>query len=82
MLFEGKPVDVISINKTRLDNTIDDPEMKIPGYDLFRKDRSRNGGCVALYVRKVFNTINKTHIPNVDLDAVCVEILKPKQSQF
>ena len=78
MLFEGKPVDVISINKTRLDNTIDDPEMKIPGYDLFRKDRSRNGGGVALYVRNVFNTINKTHTANVYLEAVRVEILKPK----
>ena len=78
LLFEGKPVDVISINETRLDNTVDDPEMSIPGYDLFRKDRSSNGGGVALYIRKIFNTINKTHIANVDLEAVCVEILKPK----
>ena len=29
-----------------------------------------------------FNTINKTHIANVDLEAVCAEILKLKQSQF
>ena len=73
LLFEGKPVDVISINETRLDNTIDDSEMNIPGYDLFRKDKSRNGGVVALYVRNVFNTTNKSHIANDELKAVCVE---------
>ena len=31
-----------------------------------------------MYVRNVFNTTNKTHIANNDLEAVCVEILKPK----
>ena len=36
LLFESKQVDVICINETRLDNTIDDPEMSILGYDLFR----------------------------------------------
>ena len=59
LLFEGKPVDVISINETRLDNTIDDSEMNISGYDLFRKDRSRNGGGVALHVRNVLTPLIK-----------------------
>ncbi|CAB4007844.1 RNA-directed DNA polymerase from transposon BS [Paramuricea clavata] len=32
------PFDVICINETRLDDSIDNSEVKIPGYDLVRKD--------------------------------------------
>ena len=53
-------------------------EMNIPGYQLFRKDRSRNGGAVTFYVRNVFNVVNKMHLVSNELEAVCIEIVKPK----
>ena len=40
-------------NETRLDGTIDNNEVNITGYDLIRKDRNRNGGGVAIYIRNV-----------------------------
>ena len=43
-------IDVISLNEPRLDVHINNDELKIPEYKLFRKDRNRNGGGVALYI--------------------------------
>ena len=37
-------IDIISINKTKLDEVISDNEVSIPGYDIIRHDRLSNGG--------------------------------------
>ena len=48
-------IDIISINETKLDSTINDNEVYIPGYEIIRKDRKGNGrhagGGVCIYVR-------------------------------
>ena len=46
-------IDIISINETKLDSTINDNEVYIPGYEIVRKDRKingRHGGGVCIYV--------------------------------
>ena len=43
--------DILCINETRLDKTIKNSEIGLQGYDLTRRDRNRNGGGVAIYVR-------------------------------
>ena len=43
-----KSFDIIAFNGTRLDSSISDGEVKICGYDLIRKDRSRKGGSVCI----------------------------------
>ena len=50
--MQDQTFDILSINETRLDNTIHSDEVKITGYDLIRKGRNRNGGGVAIYVRR------------------------------
>ena len=47
-------IDIISINETKLDSTINDNEVYIPGYEIVRKDRKingRHGGGVCIYIR-------------------------------
>ena len=47
-------IDVLAINETRLDSTISDNEMHVPGYEIVRRDRNvngRTGGGVCFYVR-------------------------------
>ena len=39
-------LDILSINKTRLNDKIDDTEIKINGYSVIRKDRNRDGGGI------------------------------------
>ncbi len=34
----------MTLNKTRLDNSISDSEVKISGYNIVRRERNRNGG--------------------------------------
>ena len=47
-------IDIISVNETKLDSTINDNEVYIPGYEIVRKDgkiNGRHGGGVCIYVR-------------------------------
>ena len=39
---------VIALMETKLNDAICDMELDIPGYDLYRQDRTRNGGGVAV----------------------------------
>ncbi len=42
--------DVFAISETWLDDSIKDSEICPPGYTVFRNDRNRNGGGVAIFV--------------------------------
>ena len=65
-LMKEHDVDIMSINETKVCG--DDKGLNIPGYKLYRRDRDecvdgRDGGGVALYVRK---KIPHTEIPEND----------------
>ena len=47
------------MNETKLDKTIPDIQVDIEGYDILRRDRNRNGGGVALYIRQSLNYVNR-----------------------
>jgi exonuclease III len=70
--------DILCINETRLDDTINDNIIKIPGYDIVRRDQDRNGGGVAIYIRSIISY--KKHIEFIpdNLESICLEIQKPK----
>ena len=42
---------VIGISESKLDSSVNDNEINIPGYEILRKDRNRNGGGVLAYIR-------------------------------
>ena len=42
--------DILCINETRLNNSIENRLVEIPGYDIVRRDRNRCGGGVAIYM--------------------------------
>ena len=47
----GEP-DIIALTETWLDANILELELEIPSYRLFRRDRSRHGGGIALYINE------------------------------
>ena len=54
ILLADTPVDVLSINETRLDDSVKDSDVYIPGYEIIRRDREINGrlgGGVCLSAR-------------------------------
>jgi exonuclease III len=76
--LEKEPLDVLSINETRLDETISTDTVSIPGYDMVAKNRNRQGGGVAIYYRSILNVFSRDDLVPEDVEAVCLEIIKPK----
>jgi hypothetical protein len=75
--MSNKFIDLIAFNGTRLDANITDNLINLDGYDIVRKDRSRNGGGVCIYLRSSINyKIRDDPVPS-ELETVCVEIVKP-----
>lgn len=44
-------IHIMAISETHLDGTIDDTEVSIHGYNIFRLDRDRHGGGTAFYIQ-------------------------------
>ena len=65
-----------------LDDTVADHEISIRGYDIMRKDRNRNGGGVAIYIRSVINYKERHDLQDDNLETITVEISKPKSKPF
>jgi hypothetical protein len=42
------------INETWLDDSFKDTDINLPGYDVIRKDRNRNGGGVCIFIKRCF----------------------------
>ena len=73
----NKFINLIAFNETRLDPNITDNMLSLDGYDVVRKDRSRNGGGVCIFLRSFINyKIGKDLVPP-ELEAVYLEIIKP-----
>ena len=54
IFMSSSKIDLLSINETKLNLTIDDAELHLPGYELIRKDRvlnGRNGGLFLCAMR-------------------------------
>ena len=67
-------INIMSFGETRLNSTIPDSMIRIDGYDIIRKDRSRSGGGVCIYIR---NTINYQIRTAPVLEVICIKISKP-----
>ena len=49
-MSQFKDIDILAINETKLDATIKDGEVHLPGYDVVRKDRRAMAGMVLVFV--------------------------------
>ena len=77
-----KNIDLIAFNETRLDQSISDGLIHLDGYEVIRKDRSRNGGGVCIYIRSSINYKIRSDLIPPTLEAVCLEITKPQSKPF
>ena len=65
ILLSDRCLDILTINETRLDDTISDEEIHIDGYVVIRRDRSvngRNGGGVCIFVRRNISFVVRTDL--------------------
>ena len=83
-MYDSK-IDILLINETKLDSTIHDSDVYIPGFEIVRKDRrvnGRKGGGVCIYLRTNLNYRIRDDLNNDDLECLIVEISKPRSSAF
>ena len=45
------PFEILAISETKIDSTISDSEIHINGYTIIKKDRTKNGGGIAFYIK-------------------------------
>ena len=65
---------IIGISETKLDNSVFDTEINIENYTIIRRDRNRNGGGVACYIRNDIR-FNELNIFSSEVENICLNIL-------
>ena len=75
-------IDILSINETKLDETIRDCGVNISGHDIVRRDRNRNGGRVFFFVKKSINFSIRNDLKMDELENLSLEIRKPRSKSF
>ena len=79
------PLDVLSINETRLDDSVCDNDVYIPGHEIVRRDRELNGRfCdgVSFYVRSHINFSLRPDLSVNHLENLYIDIRKPRSKPF
>ena len=71
------PFDIFAINESKIDDSITDGEISIPGFILIRKDRNAAGCGVVLYIRESFSYIDSSDLVPNRLEMLCTEIIRP-----
>lgn len=83
ILLAHNEIDILSINETKLNETISDNEVNISGYDIIRRDRITNGGGgVCFYVKSSINFTIRNDLNMDTLENLCLEIQKPRSKPF
>lgn len=85
MTLNCSKIDILCINETKLDDSIADHEVCIPGFDIVRRDRSVNGrygGGVCIYIRSNLNYKQRKDLQSHTLENLTVEITKPRSKSI
>ncbi|XP_072028290.1 uncharacterized protein [Amphiura filiformis] len=76
----GNVFDIICVNETLCDQSIVDSELHLPGFNILRKDRKRDGGGVALYIRNTYNYKKRDDLSDGSVECIWAEITPPHRS--
>ena len=68
-------IGVVSLNETWLNDTVEDAEVAVPGFTIFRNDRTTAGhGGVALYVRNELQPVLLSELLDPNIESVFIRI--------
>ena len=71
---EGHKPHVLCLNETKIDSTVRDNDLTIEGFHpIFRKDRDRHGGGVAMYIINEIKFLQREGM-KTDFESLTVEI--------
>ena len=78
-LFLCMPLEVLAINES---SSVTDGEIYICWYGIIRKDHTRHGRGVALYIREGLSSSNRVDLVPDSLEMICVEMNLPYNRSF
>ena len=78
VLMEKAALDVFAVTESCLDCTLLDSKICPSGHTCYRKDRNRNGGGCAVFVRSKWPSKRRSDLESDCLEMVCVEICPEK----
>jgi hypothetical protein len=81
ILLSTAKLDVFCISESWLDQSFDDKDLNINGYNIVRSDRNRNGGGLVSYIRESlsFKTIILQKNPECKIETQWLEIYQNKE---
>ena len=85
VIIDNSNIDILAINETKLDFSVDDDQVYLPGFDIIRKDRlhnGRSGGGVCIYLRSSLNFRIREDLLNDNLECIVVEISNTRSKPF
>lgn len=80
ILIKDSNLDILALSETKLDGKINDSEINVNGFDLYRLDRDRHGGGVAVYIRNQFSSIKIRNLLNDQFESLWVKV-KPNKGK-
>lgn len=67
----------MAITETHLDASVNDSEIYIMGYNIFRFDRDRRGGGVAIYIQNHIPVKTRDDLTNTSLESIWLQVHLP-----
>ena len=85
VFIDNSNIDILAINESKLDFSVDDDQVYLTGFDIIRKDRlhnGRSGGGVCIYLRSSLNFRICEDLLNDNLECILVEISNTRSKPF
>lgn len=73
-LLHSSNIDILCLNETWLDESINSNEVNIPDYDMFFKHRNRQGGGVAIYVKNNLCAVRRSDLDKSNVECLWIEL--------
>ena len=85
VFIDNSNIDILAINETKLDFSVDDDQVYLTEFDIIRKDQlhnGRSGGGVCIYLRSSLNFRIREDLLNDNLECIVVEISNTRSKPF
>ena len=76
-IIRDNSINIFAISETHLDDSFDDSCISINGFNVFRKDRNKFGGGVAIYIQNSLPGKMRTDLMINNIEACVVQVYLP-----
>ena len=82
LVHNHSEIDIMCLGETFLNENFSDNEFQLNNYNLFRRDRSTNGGGIVCYVKCKYHCTQRHDLERDNIEAIWLEVRHSKQKPF